>query len=125
MNLLPNFPNDAQLHERPLRMRNVESFLRRHRWFMLFVALPVALALLYYGLIASDQYISESRFVVKSPGQRGGQVSTLANLIQTTGLSRGQEETNTVLDYIRSRNALSDLQKKLDIKALQQAYEGK
>ena len=118
MNLLPNFPNDAQLHERPLRMRNVESFLRRHRWFMLFVALPVALALLYYGLIASDQYISESRFVVKSPGQRGGQVSTLANLIQTTGLSRGQEETNTVLDYIRSRNALSDLQKKLDIKAI-------
>lgn len=94
------------------------AYIRRHRWFMLFVALPVALSVFYYGLIASDQYISQSRFVVKSTGARGGQMSTLANLIQTTGLSRGQEETNSVLDYVRSRNALSDLEKRMDVRAV-------
>lgn len=85
---------------------------------MLFVALPVALATLYYGLIASDQYVSESRFVVKSPGEGTTPISSIASIIQTTGLSRGQEETNSVLDYIRSRNALADLQKEVDVRAI-------
>lgn len=85
---------------------------------MLFVVLPTILAVLYYGFIASDQYISQSRFVVKAPGQKSSQMSTLASLIQTTGLSAGQEQTNEVLDYIRSRNALSDLEKRTDVKAM-------
>lgn len=93
-------------------------FLQRHRWFILFVVVPVVLAAIYYVFIASDQYISQSRFVVKSSEQRGAQMSTLANLIQTTGLSRGQEETNSVLDYIRSRNALSDLERRVDIRRI-------
>ena len=71
----------------------------RYRWLMLFVMLPVALAAIYYALIASDQYVSQSRFIVKSPNQRGGQVSSIASLIQTTGLSRGQELYG-VLDYV-------------------------
>jgi capsular polysaccharide transport system permease protein len=118
MNLLPNFAEEIGLAPKRRRLQAATAFLRRHRWFMLFVALPVALAALYYGLVASDQYISQSRFIVKSPGQRGAQVSTLASLIQTTGLSRGQEETNSVLDYIRSRNALSDLEKRMDVRAV-------
>ncbi|HJT52189.1 MAG TPA: hypothetical protein VJ734_09665 [Nitrosospira sp.] len=94
------------------------NFLRNHRWFMLFVVLPTALAILYYGLIASDQYISQSRFVVKAPGQKSSQISSLASLIQTTGLSAGQEQTNEVMDYIRSRNALSDLQERSEVKTM-------
>jgi len=118
MNLPPTF--DQPVTER----KQLDGFkariksIRRHRWFMLLVALPVALAAIYYGLIASDQYVSEARFIVKSPNQRGGQVSSIASLIQTTGLSRGQEETNTVLDYIRSRNALSDLEKRMDVRGV-------
>jgi capsular polysaccharide transport system permease protein len=71
---------------------------------------------LYYTLIASDRYVSESRFVVKSEGQRPSQISTLANLIQTTGLSAGQEQTNEVMDYVRSRNALADLSAHLNVR---------
>jgi capsular polysaccharide transport system permease protein len=36
-------------------------------------------------------------------------MSTLANLIQTTGLSGGQEQTNEVLGFVRSRDALKAL----------------
>jgi capsular polysaccharide transport system permease protein len=90
--------------------------LRKHRWFAIFVLLPVLLAFIHYGFIASDQYVSESRFVIKSPGQRQTQLSSLANLIQTTGLSAGQEQTNEVLDYVRSRNALADLERQIDVR---------
>jgi capsular polysaccharide transport system permease protein len=90
--------------------------LRRHRWFFLFVVLPTFLATIYYGLIASDVYLSESRFVIRSPSQKSVQTSTLANLLQTTGLSTGQEQTNEVLDFIRSRDALKGLQGRIDVK---------
>ena len=94
------------------------GLIRRHKYASFLVWLPVLLALAYYGAIAADQYVSQASFLVKSPGQQGGQVSTLANLIQTTGLSRGQEETSAVLDYIRSRNALDDLQNRIDVRAM-------
>jgi len=38
-------------------------------------------------------------------------MSSLANLIQTTGLSGGQEQTNEVLAYVHSRDALKELER--------------
>lgn len=118
MNIHPDFAEELTVERKRDRFREVSAYVRRHRWFMLFVALPVALSALYYGLIASDQYVSQSYYVVKSPGQRGAQMSTLASLIQTTGLSAGQEQTNEVMGYIRSRNALSDLEKQVNVRAM-------
>ena len=94
------------------------SWIRKRFWFFLFVILPSVLAAAYYGLIASDQYVSEARFIIKSPGQRPTQISTLASLIQTTGLTTGQEQTHEVLDYLRSRSALADLIKRIDVHAI-------
>lgn len=93
------------------------SALTKNKWFLAFVVLPTFLAAIYYSLIASDQYVSESRFVVKSQGRQSPQISTLANLIQTTGLSIGQEQTNEVISYIRSRSALELLEKKVALRA--------
>ena len=52
--------------------------LHRRRWFLLFVALPTILATIYYGLIASDVYVSQSRFVIKAPGQKSMPTTTPA-----------------------------------------------
>ncbi len=93
-----------------------QSWIARHRWFALFVILPVLVSALYYGLIASDQYVSNSSFVIKSSAQRPGQLSTFANLFQSTGLSSGQEQAEEVIAYIESRTALSDLQKRIDVR---------
>lgn len=113
MNANPSFPVDANA----LAQRSaLWQWLRKRRWFMLLVALPTLLAMIYYGLVASDIYISESRFVIKSPDQKRGQTSTLANLVQTTGLSGGQEQTNEVLTYVRSRDALKALEKNVDVR---------
>ena len=93
------------------------AWLRRYRWFALVVLLPTALATIYYGLIASNVYVSESKFLIRSPGEKSVPVGGLASLIQTTGMSGGQEQTNAVLDYLRSRNALADLQKRINVEA--------
>lgn len=102
----------------PSRQENgVMAWVRRNRWFVLCVILPTLLAAIYYGLLAADQYSSQSRFVIKSPTQKQASTSSLANLLQTTGLSSGQEQTNEILDYIRSRNALRDAEKRTNVKA--------
>jgi capsular polysaccharide transport system permease protein len=89
----------------------------RKHLFTIFVLLPTVLATIYYTLFAADQYVSESRFVIKAQGKQQPQISTLANLIQTTGLSPGLEQTNEILAYIRSRNALEHLARKIDVRA--------
>lgn len=96
-------------------VRNWREKATRNPWFLIGVVLPVLVSAIYFFLIASDQYVSESRFVIKAPNQRTGQISTFANLIQTTGLSGGQEQSNQVIDYVRSRSALQALSKKVPL----------
>ncbi|MCQ0031947.1 hypothetical protein EFP18_04190 [Burkholderia glumae] len=79
-----------------------------NRLFLLTVALPTALAVLYYGVIASDVYVSESRFVVRSP-QKQTPTNVVGALLQGTGFSRAQDDTYPVIDYIESRDALREL----------------
>lgn len=88
----------------------------KNLWFMVGVVIPVLASAIYFFLIASDQYVSESRFVIKAPNQRTAQVSTIANLIQTTGLSAGQEQAYQVIDFVRSRSALQKLGSQAEIK---------
>lgn len=106
----------ASLRTPAPRVALMEKFYRR-RWLLVVVILPTLLAGIYYGLIASDVYVSQSRFVIKAPGQKSMPTGTLANLIQTNGFVGGEQETKEVLDYIRSRDALSDLQRQIDVRA--------
>ena len=110
-------PPQVLVQERPSRLKRLTR--RFDRIFALTVLLPTLLAALYYGVVASDVYISESRFVVRSP-QRQTQTG-LGALLQSTGFSRSQDDTYSVHDFIRSRDALSELDAKLQ---LRQAYSG-
>lgn len=81
--------------------------------FLLTVAAPTALALVYFGLMASDVYLSESRFVVRSPER---QVATgLGALLKGVGFSRAQDDSYTMHDYVLSRDALKEINDKLAI----------
>jgi capsular polysaccharide transport system permease protein len=82
----------------------VDRIKGMNRLLLLTVVLPTLISSIYFGLIASDVYISESRFVVRSP-QRQANVG-LGALLQGTGFSRSQDDTYTVHDYIFSRDAL-------------------
>jgi capsular polysaccharide transport system permease protein len=81
--------------------------------FILTVLVPTILSVLYYGLVASDVYISESRFVVRRP-QRS-EPSELGSLLAGTGFARSQDETYSVHDYTLSRDALRELDRELGL----------
>ena len=111
--------HDTQLQHMAEQAQGHHKFmerLKRWRWFALFVIVPSLLATVYFGLIASDIYVSESRFVIKSPDRKAGSMSSFAGLIQTTGLSPGQEQTKEIIDYLRSRDALLHLSKRVNVK---------
>jgi capsular polysaccharide transport system permease protein len=99
-----------------IRRSKIRDAFKRQRWFALFVLFPTVVAAVYYGVIASPIYVSQSSFVIKSPGQKAAPTLSLANLVQTSGLSAGQEQTKEVVQYIRSRNALTDLQRQIDVR---------
>lgn len=84
--------------------------------FFVLVLLPTLFASVYYFLIASDQYVSEAKFIVRSSDKQ--QVGGLGALLQTTGLGAAPEETFSVLDYMQSRDALKDVDRDLDYRAM-------
>ena len=83
----------------------------------LFIGLPTLLAIIYYGFIASPIYVSQSTFVIKSPGKTSLPSVSLANLVQSGGLAAGKDQTQEVLQYMRSRNGLRDLEASTDVRA--------
>ncbi|MBE7942682.1 hypothetical protein IM725_19100 [Ramlibacter aquaticus] len=86
-----------------------------NRVLLIVVAAPTLLAASYHAFWASDVYISESRFVVRSPERRSQ--SVLGNLFQGTGFGKTQDDSYTVREYVLSRDALRVLDDKLNLKA--------
>jgi capsular polysaccharide transport system permease protein len=93
----------------PPRTKNLFGWLKRiNRLFLYTVVIPTALAIIYFGLLASDIYISESRFMVRSP-QKPIQSGVLGSLLQSTGIARTLDDQYSVQNYILSRDALKEL----------------
>ena len=75
--------------------------------FLATVVAPTLLASLYFGLLASDIYVSDSRFVVRSPTRQAN--SPLGLILNAGGFSSAGEESSAVLEYVRSRDALDQI----------------
>lgn len=72
--------------------------------FWLTVVVPTFASTIYYGFLASDVYISESRYVVRSPEKP--QKSGLGVLLGSAGFSAASEEVRAAQGFIESRDAL-------------------
>lgn len=102
--------------ERLLTPRGVQT-ARRLPWpFLLIVVIPTVLAAIYFLLIASPRYVSEARFVVRAPNQP--QPSAVGVALQGAGIAPAQTDAFAVHDYIRSRDALRELEKTHDVAAM-------
>ncbi|HET7577132.1 MAG TPA: hypothetical protein VFK19_11295 [Sphingomicrobium sp.] len=88
------------------------------RLFLMAVVLPTLVATIYFGFLASDVYVSESQFVVRSPDKPA--TSGLGILLKSTGFSNAGDEVYAAQDYVRSRDALRALNQK---GAVKRAYE--
>jgi capsular polysaccharide transport system permease protein len=91
------------------------TWIKRHIALAFTVVVPTCVAILYYGFFASDIFISESRFLVRSP-QRQAQAGLFGEILQGSGLTHSQDDSYSVHDYILSRDALHVLQAKLDVR---------
>lgn len=75
--------------------------------FLITVIIPTLLAILYFGFIASDVYISESRFTVRSPEK--STPTGLGALFKGSGFTNAADEVYATQDYVQSRDALRAL----------------
>lgn len=92
------------------------ALMRRHALLILMVIIPTTLATVYYGFIASPQYASETRFVVRSPNRNAA--GMLSGFLQSTGFVRAQDDSYVVMEYIESRAAVATLEEKSDLREI-------
>jgi capsular polysaccharide transport system permease protein len=96
--------------------------------FVVIVAIPTLIAAIYYLLIATPMYVSEARFVVRSRAEGGTPAlgSVLQSVGQSFGVSFGESATDAfeVQDYMKSRDAVEDLSRAVNLRALFARPEG-
>lgn len=101
--------------------KNTSSWLKRKlkhdRLFLLFVVLPTIISLIYFGLIASNQYMSQSTFVVRSAKNQNSVDNGLGVLFQGLGVSRSQDDAYAVQSYIGSRSALNAISQSVPVRS--------
>lgn len=90
--------------------------LRINKLFIGSVVLPTVIAAIYFGFIASDVYISESRFVVRSTERQSS--SPLGVILKGVSFSRSQDDSYSVQDFILSRDALKALDDEFHLKKI-------
>ncbi|MGC2202042.1 MAG: hypothetical protein WA633_18140 [Stellaceae bacterium] len=113
----------ADVAVRPRAGGRTRRFFRSlNVWFWAIVGLPTLVAGVYYFAIASDLYLSEAKFIVRSPKQV--QASGIGALLQSTGLGRAAEDTSAVEDFIMSRDAVRKLEEKNDLRKVFDRAEG-
>ncbi len=100
--------------------RSRATFVRTS--FIALVLLPTLIASIYYGLIASARYVSEAQFIVR--GLSSPRSSGLDTLFQTLGVSRTVDDANVVEGYLRSRDAVRDLEARLPLRQIFARDEG-
>lgn len=88
--------------------------------FALAVILPTLLAALYLFALASPQYASEAQFMVRGLEAQGPRVGGMGQLFGLgSALAPGQQEAQSVREYLRSHDAVAALRGKgVDIAAL-------
>jgi capsular polysaccharide transport system permease protein len=72
--------------------------------FIAIVIVPVLAAVAYFGFLASDVYVSESRFVVRAPEKPA--MSGLGVILKTAGFTNAGDEVSAVQSFATSRDAL-------------------
>lgn len=123
MTEIPFERDRASAHTAGSRARSAQPsrllvWLRRNIAFLLIVMLPTVVTTIYMAMVASDQYVTEARFVIRSAAQSSGSGSgsLIGALLGGGGMSTmSQSESYSVADYLQSHDAVSSLQKQVDI----------
>ena len=83
--------------------------------FILLVIVPSVISIIYFSLIASDQYTAEARFAVRSLGDDSDAAGMSGNLIS---MRAANQDSYVVTSFIRSSEILDRLDGKIDYRAI-------
>jgi capsular polysaccharide transport system permease protein len=83
--------------------------------FIVVVAIPTIVAAVYYGFVASDQYVVEAKFTVSS-----GEIPKSDSIGALTGIPAAAiiQDTQIVTNYIQSRAAVEALEERIKLREL-------
>jgi capsular polysaccharide transport system permease protein len=90
---------------------------RTNSLFIAVVIIPTVLSVLYFGFLTSDVFLSESRFVVRSPDKPA--TSGLGVILKTAGFSNAGDEVYAAQSFVISRDALRTMNRR---RAVEEAY---
>lgn len=113
------------VREAPTRLspRGVHSFSAPARaprrrlslvFFLLLVGLPGILAAYYYGAVASDQYVTDIQFGVKSADAQRNDASSMFQ-----GMAAASQiglQSNILVQYMKSREIVDSIDRELDLR---------
>ena len=93
----------------------------RGRWwailrpFLIMVGFPTVLTGLYYGVVASDIFVSETRYAIRT-GEQAPATGLLASMLGPAATTRAGDDASIVRDYILARDMLDELDRRLDLR---------
>ena len=93
------------------------------RSFLIMVGLPTALTGTYYGVVASDVFVSETRYAIRT-GEQAPAAGLLASMLGPAATTRAGDDASIVRDYILARDMLDELDRRLDLRAHYAAATG-
>ncbi|MGE0258370.1 MAG: capsule biosynthesis protein [Alphaproteobacteria bacterium] len=91
-------------------------------WFWAIVGMPTLLAGVYFFAIASDQYMSEVKFLVRGPTKQPN--NSISSMLSSPAASMVTEDTYAVHEYLLSRDAVRRLERENDLRTLLGRPEG-
>lgn len=84
--------------------------------FLLMVVLPTLAAGLYYGLMVSNQYVSEFRFAVRNQDFAPAGTTSATSALGAAARAGVYTDNFLVIDYLTSRQAVEDLMATVDLR---------
>lgn len=84
--------------------------LVKNRLFLITSIIPTCISIFYFSFVASDEYVSTSKFVVRA--QDRASANPFGQLLKTTGFSKTLDDAYVVQEFINSRDALKILEEK-------------
>ncbi len=107
----------ARAAARPADRQKWRAYLAQHYGWVLFLCafiMPTLVAGVYFGLIASDRYISESRFLVRSVNKPAAE--GISAYLRDFGIARANDDAFAIQEYLSSRDAMKAVMRKVDLR---------
>lgn len=119
----------SRFADRKKGIQPYQGHAKRDRWipilFVLLFLIPSAVGTLYFGVIATDRYVTEARFAIRPGlgGMDGGSESTggtSGDVGTSSGVSKAMSEQDTliIMNYIESRPMIEALDKQMPLRGV-------